>query len=282
MVLWDPERLAKHPRLRSRAPGRVEAVQQAYEIVMRHLDESGEAPSGPRREGPRPSPSRAGSASLFEEVFSPVAKRSKSTTALWTLLALALAALVFGFYILRDVGSAAAPESDSTIHRPESPSNAPAVADTAPVAGGGTTALGTAIADSPAATAFEPPPPRLPPRRGDGPKLARREIGSAPAGDASRSAEIQSGEKSGDWIYRSLLAGSRAARELAAGDLAGWRFVTWEVARAKPPEYWISLAATGKNGATAHFVWSIDVRDGAVEAWNQEARDLEASVRTPD
>ena len=75
-TLWDPDRLAHHPGLHAKAPGKIKEIEQAYEVLVNHLgrtDFVGSLPTGARSmtvssSGPRST--QQPSASLFEEVFS--------------------------------------------------------------------------------------------------------------------------------------------------------------------------------------------------------------------
>ena len=75
-ILWDPDRLARHPGLHVKAPGKIEEIEQAYEVLMNHLgrtDLAGSSRAGARPKivsssGPRST--ERPQASLFEEVFS--------------------------------------------------------------------------------------------------------------------------------------------------------------------------------------------------------------------
>ena len=72
-TLWDPDRLARHPGLHAKAPGKIEEIQQAYEVLMNHLgrtDLAGSSPTGKTVSSSRLRPTERPSASLFEEVFS--------------------------------------------------------------------------------------------------------------------------------------------------------------------------------------------------------------------
>ena len=75
-TLWDPDRLAHHPGLHAKAPGKIKEIEQAYEVLVNHLGRTDfvrSLPTGARSmtvssSGPRST--QQPSASLFEEVFS--------------------------------------------------------------------------------------------------------------------------------------------------------------------------------------------------------------------
>ena len=84
LVLWDPNRLKSHPRLRSKAAVKIREINGAYQVLMQHAGQeeartgaaasAARVPSPVSEAGPGPSPDApispaSGSASLFDEVF---------------------------------------------------------------------------------------------------------------------------------------------------------------------------------------------------------------------
>ena len=84
LVLWDPNRLKSHPRLRSKAAVKIREIHGAYQVLMQHPGQeearagadasAARGPSPVSEAGPGPSadaplPPAGGTASLFDEVF---------------------------------------------------------------------------------------------------------------------------------------------------------------------------------------------------------------------
>ncbi len=84
LVLWDPNRLKSHPRLRSKAAAKIREIHGAYQVLMQHPAHGEGAPAGEASGDPPSVPVMAseavpsadtsvqgvaGSASLFDEVF---------------------------------------------------------------------------------------------------------------------------------------------------------------------------------------------------------------------
>lgn len=113
LILWEAERLAHHPRLRSRSAGKIQQVNQAYETLMEHLGRS-EVGRGSRpptasahtqrqvRAHPAATAETAGtdqpSTSLFEEVFSGGKSQQGRRIPAWLIVVLVTtAALAIGY-----------------------------------------------------------------------------------------------------------------------------------------------------------------------------------------
>ena len=109
-ILWDPDRLARHPGLHVKAPGKIEEIQQAYEVLMNHLgrtDLAGSSRAGARPKivsssGPRST--ERPQASLFEEVFSKqeskAAIHARRAIPGWVpIVVIALVGMCIGYFI---------------------------------------------------------------------------------------------------------------------------------------------------------------------------------------
>ena len=113
LVLWDPNRLSHHPRLRSRATGKIQEINQAYEILMEHLGRSEVGrgpwsailpPGGEARTG-KTAAAASGAASteptstsLFDEVFSGKETSEVRRVPAWMIVVLVTsAALAIGY-----------------------------------------------------------------------------------------------------------------------------------------------------------------------------------------
>ena len=113
LILWNTERLAHHPRLRSRSVGKIQQVNQAYETLMEHLGRSevgrGSRPTtastptrGQVRADSAPGSESTGkeqpSTSLFEEVFSGGEPQQGRRIPVWLIVVLVTTgALAIGY-----------------------------------------------------------------------------------------------------------------------------------------------------------------------------------------
>ena len=113
LALWDTERLAHNPRLRSRSAGKIQEINQAYETLMEHLgssevgrgSRSPTAPAPTRRRVRSDSAARSvppgteqPSTSLFEEVFSGDKAQQSRRIPVWLIVVLVTtAALAIGY-----------------------------------------------------------------------------------------------------------------------------------------------------------------------------------------
>ncbi len=113
LILWDTERLAHHPRLRSRSAGKIQQINQAYETLMEHLGRSevgrgsrplpdavptrGRIPSHSAQSSGSPETEQP-STSLFEEVFSGGEPQQSRRIPVWLIVILiTTAALAIGY-----------------------------------------------------------------------------------------------------------------------------------------------------------------------------------------
>ncbi|MFQ5740909.1 MAG: hypothetical protein ACE5JX_18050 [Acidobacteriota bacterium] len=117
LALWDPDRLAEYPRLRSKAATKIRAINAAYEALMEHLGHThpGRAASPVGVLPPQVAPGRLGAApkatgpsstgrptvSLFEDIFSERASRGKRPIpVLPIVLGTLVVALAIGYFAL--------------------------------------------------------------------------------------------------------------------------------------------------------------------------------------
>ena len=190
LALWNPNRISDHPRLRAKAARKIEEINQAYAVLMEHLDQSSlPGTRGPDRvAGPTPS---AGSikdsrqaapasgehrASLYEEVFSRRKQEDQRRIPVWPIAGGGLL-LVLGIVLYQSWGSeqvAVDPPAASTEKLPSEPPGAPPVDDPASASADETaekipdTAAAAAVAapveapekETPAERVVAPPTPR--------------------------------------------------------------------------------------------------------------------------
>ena len=113
LILWDTERLAHNPRLRSRSAGKIQQINQAYETLMEHLGRTEVGRGSRPAAAPAPTQARvrakpiAGSeatgleqpsTSLFEEVFSGDKSPPSRRIPVWLIVVLVTtAALAIGY-----------------------------------------------------------------------------------------------------------------------------------------------------------------------------------------
>lgn len=293
LALWDPDRLTRHPRLRSKAAGKIEEIRSAYTTVMERLGESG----GRRGEADAPSSdvSPRSSASLFDEVFAHKPAGKRWNVPPWAIFVAALA-LAAGIYFLSPAFSG----SQSAGLQPP-PDSVPPVDESPPIQNNAETepfgATEQPAEPGPPPRAPESPTPEpaaaKPPQRPSGaqaaqpsapsgrrPVLVRRDAESpqktTPPPPEAPSPETQA-EEAQRQAYESLLAASSAASRLVDGDFENLRFLQWEVVQKKGAEIWIDLSAERPDGSAVHFVWSVNGDTSTVRPLSAAARELERS-----
>ncbi len=118
LALWNPDRLSSHPRLRSRAGGKIREINEAYDVLMECLGRTGSQKFSKVPEPPVPKPEDAGptaalpnesasvrsTASLLDEVFSEKRSKSSRQILLWPAVTLVMIALLAIAYFLRPTG----------------------------------------------------------------------------------------------------------------------------------------------------------------------------------
>ena len=93
-TLWDPDRLARHPRLHAKAPGKIQEIERAYQILAAQLGRTDAVRPSPATGKTRLPPSTAPSettsekpsASLYDEVFSRGASPIGKRVPMWVLV----------------------------------------------------------------------------------------------------------------------------------------------------------------------------------------------------
>ena len=129
LVLWDPDRLKSHPRLRSRAAVKIREIHGAYQVLMQH---PGQGEGATEREASpdlsstpavasEPGPSMdvpvqpvSGSASLFDEVFRDRKPEKRRRLPMGPILAGAVVALSAVLILLLIGGGDSPQEPDPT------------------------------------------------------------------------------------------------------------------------------------------------------------------------
>ena len=208
LALWNPDRMSDHPRLRAKAARKIEEINQAYAVLMEHLDQSSlPGTRGPDRvAGPTPS---AGSikdsrqtapasgehrASLYEEVFSRRKQEDQRRIPVWPIVGGGLL-LVLGIVLYQSWGSeqvAVDPAAASTEELPSEPPGALPADDPESTSADETaeeipdTAAAAAVAAPVEAPEKEPPAERVvaPPT----PRRAVRPQAEQPGGSGQRPA----------------------------------------------------------------------------------------------
>ncbi len=114
LILWDSERLAHHPRLRSRSAGKIQQINQAYETLIEYLGRSevgrGSRPiaaSAPTRvriptdsaQSSESPGTEQPSTSLFEEVFSGGEPQPSRRIPVWLIVVLVTTAVLAIGYV---------------------------------------------------------------------------------------------------------------------------------------------------------------------------------------
>ena len=119
-ILWDPDRLARHPGLHVKAPGKIEEIEQAYEVLMNHLGRTELAGSSPPAavSSSRPNSTQRPQASLFEEVFSKqgskAAIQARRAIPGWVLVVvIAVLGMCIGYFIASSSPTADEPDPAS-------------------------------------------------------------------------------------------------------------------------------------------------------------------------
>ncbi|MCY3777886.1 MAG: hypothetical protein OXH11_18070, partial [Candidatus Aminicenantes bacterium] len=169
LVLWDPNRLKSHPRLRSKAAVKIREIHGAYQVLMQHPGQeearagadasAARGPSPVSEAGPGPSADAplspaSGTASLFDEVFRDRKTEKRLRLPMAPILAGAVVVLSAVLVLLLIGGGEAPTETPPTAvtdpapEPPVSPEPAGAPVDTA----SGQTA------DSSSTTAVDPDP----------------------------------------------------------------------------------------------------------------------------
>ena len=139
-TLWDPGRLARHPRLHAKAPGKIQKVERAYEILAAELGRTDSArPSPARAEQTRlPAPalphetaSEKPSASLFDEVFPKKGESpARRSVPMWVLVTSVTAVgLLVAYFIPSSPPAENRPEL-SSLYNAQGPLSAPPAAGT--------------------------------------------------------------------------------------------------------------------------------------------------------
>ena len=118
LALWNPDRLSGHPRLRSKAGGKIREINEAYDVLMERLGRTGlqtsskiPQPSVLKPENvdataalPSESPSTRPTASLLDEVFSEKRSKDSRQILLWSAVTLGMIAVLAIGYFLRPTG----------------------------------------------------------------------------------------------------------------------------------------------------------------------------------
>lgn len=181
LVLWDPDRLKSHPRLRSKAAVKIREIHGAYQVLMQ---DPGQGEAGPGPEAPSDLSSApalgseavpaadtsvrgvGGSASLFDEVFRDRKSEKRRRLPLGPILAGAVVVLSAVLILLLIGGGDSPPEPEPASQSiPEAAAPTPPESPGTPVDSGAETAVdsgpGKAVESGPdKAAAVSPPPPQ--------------------------------------------------------------------------------------------------------------------------
>ena len=185
LALWNPDRFAQYPRLRSKANRKIQEINQAYEAVMRHVEQAEGRPQGsPARPRPQPSAAAEGAgaegagsgekgssgASLFDEVFAGGESKQRAPRVSGWLVAGLILATMLGFFLLRSSDSEPDAPRDTTSPQMEQasiPEAPPADLPSTPE-----TSAKSPPAEKPPPVTEPPPPPKpLPNATGTTPQV---------------------------------------------------------------------------------------------------------------
>lgn len=308
LALWDPERLADHPRLRARAPEQIREINAAYNTLMERLghvtagrprmtSEGASSAERPAGQGPGPQltkPARL-STSLFEEVFSEPALKRSLRIPVWAIVALVMAVpLVLYLAQPAEESGEVQPQSEESLPAPAAPveetltSAKPSPAEEAEPESSAVAAEQKVKQESEAAPMTRTAPPtgarkksHEPSATRPKPVLVREEAApAAPAPSVAPPEKIDTPSATASEAYRMLLEKSGAAESLVRGEYAGYRFSEWKAIEERASDILIDLSASrAGEGSPVHFVWSVNTKDGRVRPLSQAARDLETDFK---
>jgi curved DNA-binding protein CbpA len=307
--VWQPDRFADSPKLRSKAEEKQQAVEHAYQTLRDQLTTEG-AGLGEVVEPGASEDSKSGRGpSILDDTLSERIGKSKRRFPVWiALFGLVGAAVVISFLtwspvdvdsepqlseteqILDDIRASENEDSEAVdllpADDPEPVSaeelDEPLVSQQPsppPVDSKTSVRPEREPVSKPARS--EPPVTRPPLERKPVPAEPTTEIPEEPQENVEREDEAVEEEPAiselAERSFQILRAKSDLANQLIEGSLAKFNYKNWKAVERSSTEVYVDLVAeVVAEGREVHFVWAVDLEAQSVKAMSQAARDLEA------